>query len=83
MAPRRVRRRTPSVGEASDLVPTLAVCISTIGKRLNNLRPDRLSPCPGVRYYVLVQEADKASDPLLARLAQRPDIQVRRVEGKG
>ena len=70
-------------GEPCDAAPTLAVCISTIGRRLDNLRPERLRPCPGVTYHVFVQQAEEASELAQARLALRPDIRVERVEGCG
>jgi hypothetical protein len=79
---KRAALSSPAIG-VSDYAPTLAVCISTIGRRLDNLRPERLRPCPGVTYYVFVQQAEEASELARARLAQRPDVRVERVEGRG
>ncbi len=74
---------SPAAGQVGDPAPTLAVCISTIGRRLDNLRPERLRPGEGVTYHVFVQQADAVSDLARARLAQRPDIRVVPVEGRG
>lgn len=68
---------------AEPQAPTLAVCISTIGRRLNNLSPERLRPCPGVTYHVFLQQGDQASRRARSRLALRSDIRVETVEGQG
>jgi hypothetical protein len=74
---------TPPADEARAVRPTLAVCIATIGRRLDDLRLERLRACPGVSYHVFVQRAEEVSEVARARLAQRPDVSVVPVEGCG
>jgi len=65
--------------------PSLTVAVSTRGARALGLDAAAWPVEPGIDRLVLVQEpeADPALDPVLARLAERPDVTVVRLASTG
>ena len=81
---RQARAAPPSpVGEASDRRAHARSLHLHHRPAARQPAPREASPLPGVSYHVFVQQGDEASDLALGRLARRPDIRVRRVEGRG